>query len=141
MIKLFFLLIFLLAGPYALRADEPHGSAQDFLKELNAIKNPFEDGIPKPVVVVPPPVYVKPLPVVVPKPKPKPKPKPVPVVHVVLPVLALQGVIVGGDVQQAIINDQVVPLSGAIKGAKLISVTKEGVEMVFKGKKFFLKVD
>ena len=42
---------------------------------------------------------------------------------------------------QAIINDQVVPLMGTIEGAQGYISEKEGVELSFKGKKFFLKVD
>ena len=52
MIKLFFLIIFFFAGPYSLRADGVPGGDQEFKKELDNIKDPFEDGIPKPVVVI-----------------------------------------------------------------------------------------
>ena len=129
-------MIFLFTAPCLLKADEVPGGDQDFMKALNSIKNPFEDGIPKPV-----PVYVPPPPVVVPKPVvfiPKPKPRPLPVK---LPVLHLQGVMVGEEMHEAIIDGQEVSLLESIKGAKLISVSKEGVGLVFKGKKFFLKVD
>ena len=60
---------------------------------------------------------------------------------VTLPDLHLQGVIVGEDIHEAIINDQVVPLLGFIEGAQVDSVSKDGVELLFKGKKIFLKVD
>ena len=38
-------------------------------------------------------------------------------------------------------NDQVVALQAKIEGARLVGVTKQGVTLLFKGKKFFLKVD
>ena len=166
MIKLFFLMIFFFAGSYPLKANEVPGSDQAFKSELDHIKNPFEDGIPVPVPVpvpVPAPVSVPvPKPVIINEPKPiyheEPKttfflPKPEPEVlpkpkpegawqpEIVLPSLKLQGVMVGEDMHQAIINGQVVPLFGTIEGARVDSVSKEGVELFFKGKKFFLKVD
>ena len=165
MIKLFFLMIFFFAGPYALKADEAPGDDQEFTSELNNIKNPFEDGIPKPIVIInkPTPVYHEaPKAIVLPMPKPisqpmpqpvvfKPVPQPVPRYQPVawrpsepeirLPTLKLQGVMVGEEMHQAIINDQVVPLFGTIEGARVEAVSKEGIELSFKGKKFFLKVD
>ena len=141
MIKLILLAIFLLMGSYSLRADEVAGEGQDYLNGLDNIKNPFEDGIPKPVVVVqkpiePPVEPPKPVPVI-PKPKPKPAPQPV----IVPPSLSVQGVIVGEDIHQAIINGQVMSLGASIDGARVISVTKKGVVVLFKGKKFFFKVE
>jgi hypothetical protein len=136
MIKLFFLIVFLFLGTYPLRADDALGNDQDFMNELDNIKNPFEDGIPKPAPVIvhaPPVVVYKPVKVI-----PKIKPKPLPVV---LPDLKLQGVMVGGDMNEAIINDQSVSLLGYIKGAQVISVSKDGVGLLYKGKKFFIKVD
>ena len=152
MIKLFFLTIFFFVGSYSLKAQEVRPwrdlanpedwqtpvSDQEFKSELDNIKNPFEDGIPKPVVVINKSTHHG-------KPKPidlhKPISKPVVPLRVSLPALNLQGVMVGEDMHQAIINDQVVPLHGTIKGARVDSVTKQGVELFFKGKKFFLKVD
>ena len=140
MIKSFFLVIFFLMGTCPLRADGVLASDQEFLKELNVIKNPFEDGRPKPMVIIQKPiiprkVYQKPK-IVIPKPKPVE-------VKIELPELKLQGVMVGedGGMQQAIINDQVVPLKGIIMGARVVAVNKDGVYLSFKGKKFFLKVD
>ena len=68
------------------------------------------------------------------------KPPPPPVVELP-PGINLQGVLVGEDMHQAIINDQIVPLNGYIGGARLDVVNKEGVELNYKGKKFFLKID
>lgn len=138
MIKLFFLTAFLFLGSYSLRADEGLSGDQEFIQELNIIKDPFEDGIPKPVVVIQKPIVVPPKPKEHRKP---PKPKEIVAPVITLPMLKLQGVIVGGDIHEAIIDDKIVPLQGAIEEAKVISVSKEGVELLYKGKKFFLKVD
>lgn len=139
MIKLFVLMIFFFIGNYSLKAaDAPGGNDQEFTAKLDSIKNPFEDGLPKPVVIMPKPAayHEEPKPVVLPMPKSPP------MVEVVkLPDLKLQGVMVGEDIHQAIIDDQVVPLFGTIEGVRVDSVTKQGVGLSYKGKKFFLKVD
>jgi len=121
-------------GSHLLRADEVPLSDQEFMKELNAIKNPFEDGFPKPVISrqVFHRVYVR---------QEKPKAKPLPPPVIVLPAFDLQGVIVGEGIYQAIINDKIVPLGDSIEGARVDAVQKEGVTLSYKGKKFFLKVD
>ena len=145
MIKLFFLMIFFFTIPYSLKADEVPGGDQEFKNELNNIKDPFEDGIPKPIVIINQPTSITheaPKAIVLP-----PMPEHQPVAwrpsepEIKLPALKLQGVMVGEEMHQAIINDQVVPLLGTIKGARVDSVSKEGVELFFKGKKFFLKID
>jgi len=124
-------------------AQENSISDQEFMKELNGIKNPFEEGIPKPIIVpntikikTPPRVNI--IQNITPSIKKREVAKPV-VVH--LPSLSLQGIIFGGDVHQVIINNQIVPLQGTIEGAKVNAITKSGVELIYKGKKFFLKVD
>lgn len=125
-------------GPYTytLKASEDQGADQGFTKDLDNIKNPFENGIPKPApVYVPPPAPVLPAPVLV-KPVVRPIAPPVK-----LPVLHLQGVIVGDGVQEAIINDKVVSISESISGARVIWVGKGEAGLLYKGKKFFLKVD
>jgi hypothetical protein len=142
MIKLLFLIVFFLMGPYQLKADEVPRGEQEFAEGLNIIKDPFEDGIPKPVSpVVQEPVIIHhqgpERPIMITPPKPKAAIAPV----VTLPTLNLQGVIVGEDVYEAIIDDKVVPLSGTIDGAKVCSVSKKGVGLLYKGKKFFLKVE
>lgn len=125
-------------GSYSLKADEGQGSDQEFLGKLNIIKDPFEEGFPVPVVVAPKPVYQEPKkPVLIQAPKPKPPAPPV----ITLPSLKLQGVVVGEDIHEAIINDRVVPLRGTIKGARVVSVTKKGVGLLYKHKKFFLNVE
>jgi hypothetical protein len=137
MIKLFLLVLFLLLGSFPLKADEVLGGDQEFIKELDIIKNPFEDGFPKPIVIKPEPIH----PVEHKKIKKVVHKKIVVPPEIKLPGLDLQGVMVGEDMHQAIINDEVVPLYGSIEGARVDSITKQGVEVLFKGKKFFLKVD
>ena len=73
--------------------------------------------------------------------KVKPKIKPVPPPVIMLPTLKLQGVIVGEEIDEAIINDKIVPLQGRIEDVQVISVSKRGVGLLYKGKNFFLKVD
>lgn len=141
MMKYCIILVIFLLGSCPLRADESPGGDQDFINQLDSIKNPFEDGLPKPVVVHPKPVFIRPqVPLNSPQPKPAPLPKPVEV-PVALPELKLQGVMVGQDIHEAIINDQIVPLNGYINDARLESVNKDGVQLIYKGKKFFLKVE
>jgi len=142
MIKFFFMIMFLFVGVYSLKANEGSGVDQEFIDEVDNVKNPFDDGLPKPVVEKPKPVIYQEMPkkpILMPISIPKFTPPPEPVT---LPVLNLQGVVVGdSDVHEAIINNQVVPLHGAIEGALVDSVSKEGVGLSYKGKKFFLKVD
>jgi len=137
MIKLLLFIIFFWAGIYPLMADEGSVNDQQFMKQLDNIKSMFDDGLPKQVYVPPPVQPVVPPPVIVPKPKPKPLPPPV----IVLPAMKVEGVMVGDEMHQAIINDEVVPLQGLIKGARVVNVTKDGVDLIYKGKKFFLKVE
>ena len=137
MMKLVFLMMFLLMSGFPLKADEVSGGDQEFINQLDSIKSPFEDGLPKPVVAPVRPEETQPGEAVSPLPPPKPV-----ILPVKLPDLKLQGVIVGadGEVHEAIINDQVVSLFGMIKGARLVSITKQGVMLIFKGKKFFLRI-
>lgn len=51
-----------------------------------------------------------------------------------LPNFSVQGVIWGGSLPQAIINDQVVKIGDTIQGAKVISIGKEGVGLLFDGR-------
>jgi len=135
--NLFFLIILFFIGIVFIRADEAPLGDEEFVSAINQVKNPFVDDSPKPVVVAAPVVEMPQ--------KPPEAPKPMPVVVppevIVLPNLKLEGVVAGEEVHQAIINDQVIPLQGTIEGARVISVTKEGVGLLFKGKKFFLKVE
>jgi hypothetical protein len=145
MIKLLLWLVFFLMGTYSVRAIS---TEKDFLDMLDKIKSPFDDGMEKaPEVPKPdqpaqtqnPSGTTDPKTMMVPiKFVPKPPLRP----PVVLPSgINLQGVLVGEDMHQAIINDQIVPLNGYIFGARLNAVSKEGIELDYKGKKFFLKIE
>jgi hypothetical protein len=117
------------------------GGNEEFNNVLNTIKDPFVSGIPKPAAIETKPNVEPSMPVGKIESKPAPMPVFVAPEVVTLPDLNLQGVMVGEEMHQAIINDRVVPLNGTIKGAKVVSVTKQGVELSYKRKKFFLKVD
>jgi len=140
MIKLFFLIAFFLICSYSLRADEQPVGDQEFMKSLSSIKDPFEEGFPKPIVIAPKPIIVE-------HREPKNSKKVVahkpnaPAVVVEPPMIHLQGVIVGEDINEAIIDDKIVPLGGETEGAKVISVTKKGVVVLYKGQKFIFKVE
>jgi len=54
------------------------------------------------------------------------------------PVLIVQGLIWGGGIPQAIINDNVVKLGDTIQGAKIINITKDGVIVLFEGMQYNL---
>ena len=55
-----------------------------------------------------------------------------------LPDFSVQGVIWGGSLPQAIINEQVVKIGDTIAGAKVISIGKEGVGLLFDGRQYNL---
>jgi len=144
MIKISLLIIFVLSGISTLWADEGAGDDLAFIQQLDHIKNPFEDGLPKPVIEVKKkqnPRRKRSLHLHVVKPRALPRPKPVVIVPVKLPALKLKGVMVGDEMHQAIINDTVVSLQETINGARLVAVNKDGVELMYMGKKFFLKVE
>ena len=134
---LFFLTILFFLGVAGIRADET--SDGDFASALEQVKNPFTIDLPKPVALPKPVVEVRheaPKPVIV-----KPQVRRVHEEVVNLPNLRLEGVVVGEEIHQAIINDQVVALQEVIKGARVVAVSKNGVELLYKGKKFFLKIN
>ncbi len=142
--KSLFLLIFLfLAGAVFIKADETHVSDEGFMQAVTRVRDPFKDpfaaNLSKPMEAPKP--LVKP-------PEPAPRisapvepPAAMPQEVVSLPNLKLEGVMVGEEMHQAIINGQVVGLQGTIDGARVVSMTKDGVELLFKGKKFFLKTN
>jgi len=133
MIRTLFIILFFLMSFCSSRADENSSDDQAFLKQLNEIKNPFEDGLPKPVIVAQPVVQPS-----SPKPVYHPPPPPAPIV---LPDMSLDGVMVGDGMQEAIINNAVVSLGGDVEGAVLLDVSKQGVHLLYKRRKFFLSVE
>ncbi len=134
-------MIVFLTGICPLMAAPGPDDDQDFLIELNSVKSPFDDGLPKPVPA---------------KKKSAPKKNQVRTIQIQLPKLKVfrpelkaklpsdykvQGVIVGETVHQAIINGKIVPLRGTVDGAMVEAINKDGVELFFEGKKFFLKIE
>jgi hypothetical protein len=139
MIRLIFLVIGLLMGVFTVWADNAPEDDQGFISLLDETKNPFVDGLPKPVHVAPvvTHVYTPPKPRPAPPPLPPPPPPPVR-----LPSgINVQGVMVGPNMHEAIINGQAVDLGGYVKGAAVIEITQHGVTFKYKGKKFLLPVD
>ena len=140
--NVFLFIILFFIGIAFIKADEM--SDGDFLSLLDKVKDPFMVDLPKAPVTLEPPVkrpQEPPVKIVVLPPPKTVKPVVVPQ-EVVLPGdLKLEGVIVGEDIRQAIISGQAVDLQGTIEGARVVSITKDGVELLFKGKKFFLKAD
>ena len=144
MIKLLLSILLVFSGAASIwAAPSDSNGDQDFINKLQNVKSLFEDGYPKEVVKPIPKVVNVPVVRSFPKPITMPviRPRKIQEVQVVLPNLQLQGVVVGEELHKAIINDEVVPLQGTIQGARLESVTKDGVGMFFQGKRFFLKVE
>lgn len=54
------------------------------------------------------------------------------------PALTVQGIIWGGKIQQAIINDKLVKIGDTIEEAQVSSISKDGVEIIFKNRTFKL---
>lgn len=52
------------------------------------------------------------------------------------PALKIQGIIWGGRFNQAIVNNKVVKEQDTIEGAKIISINKKGITVLFKGKEY-----
>jgi len=54
------------------------------------------------------------------------------------PSLTVQGIIWGGRFPQAIINNKVVKVGDTIEGARVISIDKEGITLLFEGMQYNL---
>jgi len=54
------------------------------------------------------------------------------------PSLTVQGIIWGGRFPQAIINNKVVKVEDTIEGARVISIDKEGINLLFEGMQYNL---
>jgi len=50
----------------------------------------------------------------------------------------VQGVIWGGSLSQAIINNKVVTIGDDIEGAKIIYIDRQGITVIFEGKQYRL---
>ena len=55
-----------------------------------------------------------------------------------VPPLKVQGVIWGGSLSQAIINNKVVTIGDDIEGAKIIYIDRQGITVIFEGKQYRL---
>lgn len=55
------------------------------------------------------------------------------------PALTIQGIIWGGKIPQAIINDKVVKVGDTIAEAKITDIGKDGIEVIFKDYTFKLE--
>jgi hypothetical protein len=130
--NLIILMVLFFMGVIPLRADQTDSDDKEF-SSLDNVNNPFNVQPSKPVEA----------PVVVPVKAPEPvvAPQPVKVEEPLAPVLKLEGVVVGEEIRQAIINGQVVSVDDTIEGAKVVSVTIDGVGLVFNDKKMFLRVN
>jgi len=53
-----------------------------------------------------------------------------------LPDLKIQGVVWGGSLPQAIINNKVVKVGDTIEKAKVIDINKDGITVLFSGRKY-----
>lgn len=54
------------------------------------------------------------------------------------PSLTVQGIIWGGDISQAIINQKVVKIGDTIEGAKVTDINKDGIKMIFNDQELYL---
>jgi len=57
---------------------------------------------------------------------------------VMLPNLVIQGVVWGGEVPQAIINNKVVKRGDAIENVHIVDINKKGIDIMFEGRQFNL---
>ncbi|TAN59418.1 hypothetical protein EPN16_07200 [bacterium] len=60
----------------------------------------------------------------------------VPEAPVVPPEITVGGIVSGGTIPQAVIQEKVVRVGDAIGGARITKITKEGVEVVYEGETF-----
>jgi len=64
--------------------------------------------------------------------------KPVEKASLPLPSLTVQGIIWGGDLPQAIINNKVVKKGDTIEGVRIVDINKNGVAIFFEGQQYNL---
>ena len=114
--------------------DKEEALIKDFLSNP---RNPFLSVIPKikPVVLPPPPVVKK-----IEVKKEQPPPPPLDMAKI-LQGFKLSGFIWGSEKPQAIINGEVVNVGDTIEKAKVISISKKGVRILYMGENITLTVD
>lgn len=85
--------------------------------------DPFESQLPKPQAPVPNVIQEA--------------PAPLPAEEVINPpVISVSSLVSGGPAPQAIINGKILRVGSEIEGAIINNITKEGIEVTFKGKSF-----
>lgn len=62
-----------------------------------------------------------------------------PTIKPVLSHLTVEGMLWGGKMPQAIINNQIVKPGDIIEGAEIVNVTKEGVQVLYKGFEYTIR--
>jgi len=55
-----------------------------------------------------------------------------------LPALNIQGIVWGGKLPQAIINNQVVKVGDTVEGVRIIDINKKGITLLFNGQQHLL---
>ncbi len=85
--------------------------------------DPFESQLPKPQAPAPDVIQEAPAPLAVEE-----------VINP--PVISVSSLIAGGPAPQAIINGKILRIGSEIEGAIINTITKEGIEVTFKGKSF-----
>ena len=85
--------------------------------------DPFESQLPKPQAPVPNVIQEA--------------PAPLPTEEVINPpVISVSSLVSGGPAPQAIINGKIMRVGSEIDGAVISGITKEGIEITYKGKNF-----
>ena len=112
--KTFLFILFILAVFSGAGAGAGIGYAQE---------DPFESKLPKPQAQ---------LPEIIPE-----APAPLPVEEVINPpLISVSSLVSGGPAPQAIINGKIMRVGSEIDGAVISGITKEGIEITYKGKNF-----
>lgn len=93
----------------------------------SGMRDPFENQLPLP--------EPEPEPGAVPQQEPD-EPAEVPEVPVTPPEIIVDGIVSGGSVPQAVIQQKVVRVGDTISGARISKITKEGIEVVYEGESF-----
>ena len=120
---------------------------QDYLQDLDQIRDPFQSQLPPPKAV--PVAQAVPQnishPVNVAPPEPLFRSAPVPVKDVAQPVkqpdvkaMVIKGLVWNTTEPQAIINDKVVGVGDEVDGVEIISINQKGVEFSSKGLNFYI---
>jgi hypothetical protein len=129
---------------------------KDFLQDLENIKDPFVSPLAKKVEETPIKIQKPPEPVKPPVPEPS-RVEPRPIVPPSMPVLPqvplddkanifttgaikISGIIWNTDLPQAIVNDRVVRVGEDLQGAKILSIKKEGIEVMYRSTKYTLRI-